>query len=58
MVNNQFSIERLTIVRDIFLFSCFTGLAYADVKKLKQSEITSGVDRKKWITSRQGGKQI
>ena len=52
MANKQFGIERLTIVRDIFLFSCFTGLAYADVKKLKRSEIIIGVDGKKWITSR------
>jgi len=33
------SIERLAIVRDIFLFSYYSGLAYADVKKLKKSEI-------------------
>jgi integrase len=26
-------------VRDLFLFACFTGLSYADVKKLKRSEI-------------------
>lgn len=31
--------DRLNRVRDFFLFSCFTGLAYADVKKLKRSEI-------------------
>lgn len=34
-----FSIERLNQVRDIFLFSCYTGLAYADVQKLKRSEL-------------------
>ena len=26
-------------MRDFFVFSCFTGLAYADVKKMKKSEI-------------------
>ncbi|WEA00564.1 site-specific integrase [Mucilaginibacter sp. SJ] len=31
--------DRLTAVRDIFLFSCYTGLSYADVEKLKNSEI-------------------
>ena len=36
----QFSIDRINQVRDIFLFSCYTGLAYADVKKLKRSETT------------------
>lgn len=50
----RFVSDRLNQVRDIFLFSCFTGLAYADVKKLKRSEINVGVDGGKWIfTSRQ-----
>ncbi|MGN6267025.1 MAG: site-specific integrase [Ginsengibacter sp.] len=48
----KFDIERLAIVRDIFLFSCMTGLAYADVQKLKRSEIRIGVDGEKWIFSR------
>jgi hypothetical protein len=26
--------DRLTRVRDVFVFSCYTGLAYADVSKL------------------------
>jgi site-specific recombinase XerD len=47
--NKAFSIARLGQVRDIFLFSCYTGLAYADVQKLKRSEITSGIDGEKWI---------
>lgn len=45
----EFATERLRFVRDIFLFSCFTGLAYADVKKLKHSEIRIGIDGKKWL---------
>lgn len=46
--------ERLNQVRDVFLFSCYTGLAYADVNKLKRSEISTGIDNKKWIiTTRQ-----
>ncbi len=49
IANKQFVTERLTLVRDIFLFSCYTGLAYADVKKLKRSEIRIGIDSKKWI---------
>lgn len=54
MRNKQFATERLSQVRDIFLFCCFTGLAYADVKKLKRSEIKKGIDGEQWIfTSRQ-----
>ncbi len=46
--------RRLDQVRDIFLFCCFTGLAYVDIKKLKRSEIALGIDGEKWIfTSRQ-----
>ncbi len=33
----------------MFLFSCYTGLAYADVQKLKRSEIRTGIDGKKWL---------
>ena len=54
MANKVFPTERLAIVRDIFLFSCYTGLAYVDVQKLKRSEIIIGVDGGKWIdTTRQ-----
>lgn len=45
----MFATERLGQVRDIFLFCCFTGLAYADVKKLKPTEISIGIDGEKWI---------
>jgi site-specific recombinase XerD len=49
-----FSVERLQLVRDIFLFSCYTGLAYVDVRKLKRSELVKGIDNNLWIyTNRQ-----
>ncbi|MGJ1461652.1 site-specific integrase [Sphingobacterium siyangense] len=49
-----FKIPRLAHVRDIFVFCCYTGLSYADVKKLKWSDIAEGVDGKLWIfTSRE-----
>ena len=41
--------ERLSVTRDIFIFCCLTSLAYIDVKQLKQSEVTIGVDGKLWI---------
>jgi integrase len=54
IADKEFGSSRLTQVRDIFLFCCFTGLAYADVKKLKKSDITKGVDGEQWIfTKRQ-----
>lgn len=48
----NFEINRLNLVKDIFIFSCYTGLAYADVQKLKRSEIIIGVDGDKWISTR------
>lgn len=54
MAEKKFVSDRVTQVRDIFLFCCFTGLAFVDVKKLKASEIRIGIDGKKWIfTTRQ-----
>jgi len=49
IIDKQFSTERLTLVRDVFIFCCFTGLAYVDVKKLKRREIRIGIDGKKWL---------
>jgi len=49
ITNKDFKTERLSLVRDIFLFSCFTGLAYIDVKNLTKSHISIGIDGEKWI---------
>ncbi len=47
--NKQFSTTRLNQVKDIYLFSCFTGLAYIDAKKLKKDNISIGIDGNRWI---------
>jgi site-specific recombinase XerD len=50
----KFTVERLRTVRDMFVFCCYTGLAYVDVHKLKRSELVKGIDGNLWIyTSRQ-----
>jgi site-specific recombinase XerD len=50
----DFKNERLSTVRDIFLFSCYTGLSYADVQKLKAKDLSIGIDSAMWIyTNRQ-----
>jgi integrase len=41
--------ERLEKVKDIFVFSCYTGLAYVDLEKLTPDNIVTGIDKKKWI---------
>jgi integrase len=53
IIEKKFIMTRMSQVRDIFIFCCYTGLAYADVKKLTTDEITTGIDGEKWIwTSR------
>ena len=48
----EFASDRLSQVRDIFLFSCYTGLAYVDVKQLSKSNINTGIDGNQWIFTR------
>jgi len=45
----EFASDRLIQVRDIFLFSCYTGLSYVDVKKLTKSNVNIGIDGDQWI---------
>lgn len=47
--SKEFEMERLEHVRDIFLFCCYTGLAYADVQKLSPDNISKGLDGEYWI---------
>ncbi|WZL89368.1 site-specific integrase [Salinimicrobium sp. 3283s] len=49
MIEKEINNDRLNLVKDIFLFCCFTGLAYADVKKLSEKEVVVGIDGNKWI---------
>jgi integrase len=44
--------DRLNRVRDFFVFSCYTGLAYIDVKKLKRAEIEGNDEMGFWIRTR------
>ena len=44
--------DRLNKVRDFFIFSCYTGLAYIDVKQLKRSEIEGDETTGYWIRTR------
>jgi site-specific recombinase XerD len=54
MAAKSYSSLRIEQVKDIFIFCCYTGLAYIDVKQLKRSEIIKGIDGQQWIyTTRQ-----
>lgn len=49
LADKEFATTRLDQVRDIFLFCCFTGLAYSDVKKLSKNHVLIGIDGERWI---------
>lgn len=47
--NTDFESERLQRVKDCFVFSCYTGLSYVDVKGLTKDNIVKGIDNNNWI---------
>ncbi len=52
--SKEFHIIRLQVVQDLFIFSCYTGLAYIDVYNLTPGNLAKGQDGNLWImTSRQ-----
>jgi site-specific recombinase XerD len=52
LVTTEIKMPRIDQVRDIFVFCCFTGLAFSDVKALKKDNIITGIDGKQWIQKR------
>ena len=51
-MNKKFEIPRLELVKDIFLFSCYTGLAFADVSTLKPENLEQDNNGDWWIRKR------
>ncbi len=49
LISSAVLVERLDKVRDVFLFCCYTGLAYADVSKLNPYHLFKAEDGHKWI---------
>jgi site-specific recombinase XerD len=45
----KFRSIRLQLVADIFVFWCYTGLAYIDLKECGQEHIRIGIDGRRWI---------
>lgn len=48
----QPKIERLRLVKDLFLFSCYTGLSYIDIRNLSPDNIVKGIDGGNWIITK------
>ena len=51
IINKEIRIQRLDLVRDMFIFSCFTGLAYIDVFNLTKENVIKGIDGEMWIST-------
>lgn len=47
--NKKVLVPRIEQVRDMFVFCCYTGLAFIDVEKLNADHIVTGIDGNKWI---------
>ena len=45
----DFSVERIQYVKDLFVFACYTGMAYIDVMQLTPNNIVKGSDGNRWI---------
>ena len=45
----EFDIPRLDLVRDVFLFQCFSGLAFVDVSELREEHIVPDNEGNLWI---------
>jgi len=51
LINKEFTIQRLSQTKDMFIFSCYTGLAYSDVALLTKDSIMKGIDGNDWIST-------
>ncbi len=52
--NYQFAQEKLGKVRDLYLFSVYTGLAYHEAFTLQRKHIIKGFDKELWINMKRG----
>jgi len=48
----HFPIDRLDRVRDLFVFSCYTGISYSDIMGLTKNNLIIGMDGKSWIATK------
>ena len=49
LINKEISTKRLSQIRDVFVFCSFTGLAFVDVKNLKEEHIIRNGNDEVWI---------
>lgn len=49
IMNATFDSPKRTLIRDLFIFSSFCGLAFADIRRLTENELVTTEDGKQWI---------
>lgn len=49
LIAKDIAVERLAHIRDIFVFQCFTGLAFSDVRQLRAEHIATDGNGARWI---------
>ena len=49
---NPMPCNRLEMVRDLFIFACYSGLSYIDLYHLKPSNLVLGIDGEYWIRTK------
>jgi len=49
--NSSFTNPLLELVKDLFIFSCYTGLAYVDLSNLTHDNLSVGIDKEMWINT-------
>lgn len=50
IIKREFDSSRLEKVRDLYLFACYTGLVYQDIKNLQPCNIITAKDGTRWLS--------
>lgn len=51
IMNKEISNNRLSEVRDVFIFCCYTGFAYSEIYKFEKDSVTLGIDGSAWLST-------
>jgi integrase len=50
----DFNFERMNTVKDVFIFSCYTGVSYGDMEQLKGTDIQTNAKGESFIARKRG----
>ena len=53
ITKREFDSSRLERVRDLYLFACYTGLVYQDIKNLQQYNVITAKDGTRWLSKKE-----